>query len=160
MGESAGGHLALLLGLVQGDEELEGDVGIVGPSSEVCCVVNWYGVVEFATLSTQNMPDSERDHDAENSPVSRLIGGEVQENLDAARRASPMTYVTESSVPILSQHGTQDMIVPYGQAEALHEKMTTLGAHHELHPIEGGDHCFWHGDEIFLSAQSHAELPA
>lgn len=168
MGESAGGHLALLLGLVQGDDELEGDVGIIGPSSEVCCVVNWYGVVEFATLSEQNLPESERDHEAETSPVPRLLGGDVQTNMDAAKRASPMTYVTADAVPILSQHGRLDMIVPFGQAEALHEKMTSVGAHHELHAIEGADHCFWHGDEMqvmprvieFLNAHCHPKSGA
>lgn len=32
-GESAGGHLALLLGLTGGHDQLEGEVGVVGPSS-------------------------------------------------------------------------------------------------------------------------------
>ena len=39
-GESSGGHLAALLGLT--GPELDGQVGVVGPSSAVVAVVAWY----------------------------------------------------------------------------------------------------------------------
>ena len=43
-GESAGGHLAALLGLTAGDPELEGDVGVTGPSSAVAAVTAGTGI--------------------------------------------------------------------------------------------------------------------
>lgn len=147
MTESAGGHLALLLGLVNGDPDLEGAVGVTGPSSAVRCLVNWYGVTEFMSMNEQSQPDTGIDHNASNSLPADLLGGPIPANIALAERASPTTYVTPNAIPILSQHGTRDMIVPFGQAEVMHSKMIAAGAHHEPHPINGADHCFWHGDE-------------
>ncbi len=58
-GESAGGHLAELLGLTTGDPALEGDVGVTGPSSEVCAVVAWYAPSDLRMMAadTGHQPD-------------------------------------------------------------------------------------------------------
>ncbi len=50
-GESAGGHLAELLGPV-GDPSLEGDVGVTGPSSRVAAVAAWYAPGDLVGLPT------------------------------------------------------------------------------------------------------------
>ena len=48
-GESAGGHLAELLGLTGAD--LDGEIGIVGPSSAVVAVAAWYAPSDLATVA-------------------------------------------------------------------------------------------------------------
>ena len=56
-GESAGGHLAELLGLTTGDPALEGDVGVTGPSSEVCAVVAWYAPSDLRMMAADTGTD-------------------------------------------------------------------------------------------------------
>ena len=56
MGESAGGHLAALVGLTAHRSDLEGTHGVVGPSSAVDVVVDWYGPADFTTMPRMQPP--------------------------------------------------------------------------------------------------------
>src|SRR6478736_9837153 len=55
-GESAGGHLAALLALTAARTDLEGELGMIGPSSAVDAVVDWYGVADPDTLPRWQLP--------------------------------------------------------------------------------------------------------
>lgn len=55
-------------------------------------------------------------HCADTSLVSKLLGGNIQDNRDKALAASPITYVSNNAPPFLIQHGTGDMIVPFHQS--------------------------------------------
>ena len=143
MGDSAGGHLAALLGLTAGRADLEGEVGDKTGSSAVQAVVDWFGPAELLTMREQALPDGMKGHDDPDSPESRLVGGPIQENRAAAIAASPVTYVSNTAPPIHIQHGTRDRLVPLGQSEALHKALIAVGADSTLVEIEGADHCFW-----------------
>jgi acetyl esterase/lipase len=52
-GDSAGGHLAALVGLTGHNKKLEGKVGETEGSSAVQSVVNWFGPTEFLTMAKQ-----------------------------------------------------------------------------------------------------------
>ena len=47
-------------------------------------------------------------YDEPDSSVARLIGGPVQQNLEKAARASPLTYVSQDAAPFLIMHGDAD----------------------------------------------------
>ena len=49
-GESAGGHLASLAGLTAHRPDLEGNLGVVGPSSAVDVVVDWYAPIDLESM--------------------------------------------------------------------------------------------------------------
>jgi len=92
-GSSAGGHLVALLGTAGGVEEF--DVGPnTGVSSRVQAVCDFFGPTDFAKMSRFW---STMDHDAPDSPESKLIGGPVQEHKDNVQRANPITYVTKDA---------------------------------------------------------------
>src|SRR5688572_18537977 len=55
-GESAGGHLAALVGLTAHRPDLEGEHGVLGPSSAVDVVVDWYGVSDITTMPRMSPP--------------------------------------------------------------------------------------------------------
>ena len=55
-GESAGGHLAALVGLTADRPDLEGEVGVAGPSSAVDVVLDWYGVACAETMPEFDLP--------------------------------------------------------------------------------------------------------
>jgi acetyl esterase/lipase len=143
MGDSAGGHLVLMLGLTSHVKELEGNLGDKEGSSAVQAVVNWFGVTDLLKMNEQALPDGFKAHDDPGSPESRLVGGAVQLQKERARAASPITYVHKNAPPILTQHGTHDRLVPIGQAREMHAALLKTGADSTLDEIEGADHCFW-----------------
>jgi acetyl esterase/lipase len=143
MGDSAGGHLAALIGLTHGRADLEGEVGETKGSSAVQAVVDWFGPTEFLTLSEQAAPDAIKAQDEADSPESWLLGGPVQERRAVAIAASPVAYVSASAPPFHIQHGTRDRLVPFAQSDVLHKALLAAGADSTFVAIEGADHCFW-----------------
>ena len=131
-GSSAGGHLVAMLGTTGNVKELEGTGGNLDQFSRVQCVVDWFGPTDMTTMGRQaDKPDT---------PVAKLIGGPVQENLEKARKASPMTYVGKDSAPFLIMHGDQDNTVPLQQSEVLAEALKKAGVEARLVVIKGNGH--------------------
>ncbi|MAN76973.1 MAG: alpha/beta hydrolase [Rhizobiales bacterium] len=158
MGESAGGHLACMLGLTGQDDTLEGSVGLAGPSSAVQAVINWYGPTDLLTMDRQSPANAIVRHDNPYSPEARLIGGPVQENPESARRASPLFHVAPRCPPFLIQHGDQDRLVPIGQARSLAQALENHGVTVQLTELAGGDHCFWGADTASIMLEVIAFL--
>jgi dipeptidyl aminopeptidase/acylaminoacyl peptidase len=73
-------------------------------------------------------------------PEALLIGGRVQDKPDAAKAASPITYVSADDPPFLTAHGTKDQLVPYDQALELDAAMKKAGAPHLLIEMTGAGH--------------------
>ncbi|MDJ0463891.1 alpha/beta hydrolase [Streptomyces sp. H27-C3] len=146
-GESAGGHLAALAGLVGPEspngETLEGSVGVHDESSAVQAVVDWYGVSEVSSLLAHPMPPSPPGTEYPN-PFSALLGGSTDQWTELARAASPVTYAEKGRTPppFLLVHGTQDALVPYSQSEMLAEALRGAGGDVTLQPVDGADHIF------------------
>lgn len=139
-GESAGGHLASLLGLTTDDAGLEGDVGIRGPSSAVSAVVSWYGPSDVAAVAT----DLGADPDDATTREAQLLGAPAARVPDLAAQASPITHVSPGAPPFLLLHGTADRFVPCVQSERLHAALEAAGVPVEFDAYEGADH-MWLG---------------
>lgn len=160
LGASAGGHLACLLGVTGNRPELEGEVGVTGPSSAVQAVVDWYGPTELLTMDEQLGPTRFQPHNDPASPEARMVGGPIQQVKDKTRAASPITYVSASAPPFLIQHGTADRIVPVGQGRALAAALRKAGTKVELVEVVGADHCFWGVDTSAIMPKVLAFLKA
>lgn len=131
-GDSAGGHLAALLGTSGDVKELEGKEGNPDQSSRVQCVIDWYGPSDFLHL--------DREMARPNSPVSHLLGGPVTENEDKARQASPITFVSKDDPPFLIMHGNKDRLVHLDQSERLTDALKKAGVPVTLKRIDGAGH--------------------
>jgi len=141
-GESAGGHLAALAGLTGHRPDLEGGIGVVGQSSAVDVVVDWYGPADFTTMPRMSPPPhiaAKLEAAMQTPPEDSLVAG-----LDDAARAdaSPITHVTPAAPPFLLVHGTADWLVPYAQSEQLDAALTAAGVDCRLVPVEGAQHIF------------------
>ena len=145
MGDSAGGHLATLVGLTGNNTALEGSIGITEGSSAVTCVVNWFGPTNFVTMGEQKraLKNAWGDSDLASSSEALLIGGAPPSNKELAVAASPITYVHKDAPPMLLQYGDADRLVPYAQGVELYQALKALGAKVTLQTIAGADHCFW-----------------
>jgi acetyl esterase/lipase len=143
-GASAGGCLAALLGTSGGVEALEGSEGFANQSSAVQAVVDLFGPADIASMGDPDKGDfpSAMDHNAADSPESKLLGGPVQQKLEQARAASPLTYVDKSDPPFLIFHGDRDDHVPYSQSVKLCRALQKAGVESSLITVKGGGHGF------------------
>jgi acetyl esterase/lipase len=132
-GRSAGGHLSLMVGLVDPQSKLEGDSGNAEQSSRVQAVVNVFGPTDMAACYRTSSV----------AWIFRLfMGGTPEEVADAYASASPITYVSKDDPPVLTLQGDQDELVPLEQATSLDEKMKSVGARHALTVFKGQGHGF------------------
>jgi acetyl esterase/lipase len=113
-GHSAGAHLASMLGVRETRDDT--DAALAGFSSKVSCVVALAGHFDLTIPYPQLF-----DQDA----IATLLGGTLDENPDAYRDASPVTWVDAESAPFLIIHGgTDDAPFPISartMVDALHE---------------------------------------
>ena len=139
-GSSAGGHLVSILGTSGDVKELEGKLGAhTDQSSRVQAVVNYFGPENFLTMVTQ---PSTVDRTTPDYPEALLIGGRVQDMPEAAKLASPVTYISKDDPPFLTAHGTKDPLVPFAQAEELHAELKKVGASSVLITMKDSGHGF------------------
>lgn len=136
-GNSAGGHLALMSGMLQPsagfDRLCPGDRG-PGPVStdelKVAAVVNWYGVTDVVELL--------------DGPSMRSFAvawlGSMTNREELARKLSPLAHVRQGLPPILTVHGDADPTVPYTQAVRLRQALDQAGVSNELVSVPGGKH--------------------
>jgi acetyl esterase/lipase len=136
-GESAGGHLAALLGLT--GSELEGETGILGPSSAVSAVVGWYTPTDLATIAEGIGADP-----MANSREAQLVGAPLPTVPDLVAQASPVTHVRAGAPPFLLLHGREDKAVPFSQSEELRDRLEQAGNVVEFEGYDGADH-MWLG---------------
>ncbi len=139
-GDSSGGHLAAFVGTSGEVKEMEGDLGITNVSSRVQAVVDWFGPTDVTLMAQQSGPHSMLQHDAPNSPESRLLGGPVQEKRDLARTANPLTYIDKNDPPFLIMHGDNDQLVPLGQSIILAKALIDAGVEVTMKTVHGAGH--------------------
>lgn len=129
MGESAGAHLAALLGTTQGRAEFDDPaLGYPNVSSDVQAVVDFYGPADLTTSDAQralNLPCP-----AEPDPnIGLLLGASPTEAPDLAVAASPITYLEapgQNVPPFFIAHGDADCVVPHQQSADLHDAIEAV----------------------------------
>jgi acetyl esterase/lipase len=136
-GESAGGHLAALLGTAGDVAAWDQQGGNREYSSRVQAVCDWFGPSDLLQMGVMK---SGFDHNAADAPEALLIGGLVQENKEKAKRANPITYITPETPSFFIMHGEQDDVVPLGQSELLHRALVEAGLDSTLMVIPGMGH--------------------
>jgi acetyl esterase/lipase len=122
--------LAAVLGTSSGTTTF--DVGEnLGYSSAVTCAVDMFGPTNLIALADTPLGQG---------VLPLLFGGPVQDHLDLARSANPITYVHRNEPAMLVVHGTDDALVPYSQSMLLAEAMKQANARYHFHTVLGGGH--------------------
>lgn len=138
-GDSAGGHLASLLGTAGDISDWE--EGLPAVSSRVQAVIDWYGRADLTRVST--------DPTRANSPSALLLGGCGKGVTELAKKASPILHVSKDDPPFLIMHGTVDSVVPLRQSQAFAGALKEAGVETRLVILSGASH----GGEEFLSSE-------
>lgn len=121
-GESAGGHLAALLGTA------------ARPSARVQAVIDFYGPSDLTAL----YDDSSRSRPY----VQTFLGGRPDQVPDRYRDASPVSWVSPDDPPFLIYQGKADPVVPYTQSESLAAALTEAGVPNHVAIFPGAKHGF------------------
>jgi acetyl esterase/lipase len=129
-GQSAGGHLALSLGML---DEAGFDAGCpAGETPKVAAVINWFGVTDVNdVISGEHKSDAAASWFGDMDPAAAT---------ELAGKLSPLNYVTNDLPPILTIQGDADMVVPYAQGVALHEALRGTNVLNQHMTIPGGGH--------------------
>jgi acetyl esterase/lipase len=128
-GGSAGGHLALMTGMLpmstpldkfaQGSEEMR-----------VAAIINFYGITDVVDLL---------DKPNRKGYAVNWIGNQSN-RLEVAKLVSPLTYVRAGLPPIFSVQGDADPTVPYEHSVRLHKELEKAGVPNEHMTIPDGKH--------------------
>jgi len=103
----------------------------------VQAVVNYFGPNDFT------LPGDYSEH------VKMLVRdflGTDDPTSDAAKKASPVTYIDAKDPPVLTFHGTLDPLVPVATSKRLHEILKEKGVTEKLEILEGKGHG-WSGED-------------
>ena len=127
MGNSSGGHLALMAGLL-GDNHIF-DQNCSGVDSiKVFAIIDKYGQTDLRfphKLLTQSLLKWAMEKASDPNFLESI---------------SPITYVNEKNPPVFILHGDDDNTVSYSQSVALNDLLKEAGVVHRFMTINGGSH--------------------
>jgi acetyl esterase/lipase len=151
-GTSAGGHLSALLGASGNVAALEGNTGgNLAHSSRVQAAADYFGPTDIINinLDVTDPPGSGINHDAPNSPESRLVDwdqpgqgmGDIRANLAnptppypalvaLSQQVNPITFISMDDPSFFIGHGMQDVSVPLMQSQRLANALASIGHPH------------------------------
>lgn len=155
LGESAGGHLAALLGTYpegpvpsdslppspQGDPLHPKEV-----SARVQAVVDFYGPTNLDRL----YHDAPRDR----PHILTFLGATPDREPTRYQAASPVNHASADDPPFLIFQGMNDASVPFSQSVELNQALKQAGVPTNLHLFEGAEHGF-----SFLKGKTRGLLP-
>jgi acetyl esterase/lipase len=127
-GASAGGHLALMVGMATTEAKL----GPTHPNDyRIAAIVNGYGPADVTDMLERKISFA----------VEWLPAGTP--NRDAiAKQVSPVTYARKDIPPLLTIQGSNDTTVPVAEGQALDKLLKAAGADAEHHLVAGAGHGF------------------
>jgi acetyl esterase/lipase len=156
-GESAGGHLALSMGIIPASAGLGQEcAGAAAPPAaggarggapagpaaapanppalppvpKIAAVINWFGITDVPDVIDG----------ANRQAAAARWFGTMPNAMDVAKKVSPLTYVRAGLPPIITVHGDADRTVPYPEAVRLHEALAKVNVPNQLVTVPGGGH--------------------
>ena len=138
-GTSAGGHLALITGMLPANSVFDRQCTVNGdarwntanvPEVKVAAIVNWFGIGDVADLL--DGPNARN--------YAREWFGSMSNPEQLAKQLSPVNYVRTGLPPIITIHGELDDVAPYNHAVRLHAALDKAGVPNRLVTIKGRKH--------------------
>ena len=127
-GASAGGHLALMVGMATSAAQL----GPANPTDfQIAAIVNGYGPADVTDLLARNV-----------SFAVQWLPANTPNRAAIAKQVSPVTYVRRDVPPLITVQGMNDTTVPTSEAQNLYNLLTAAGADTALHFVAGAGHGF------------------
>ncbi|MBO9198715.1 MULTISPECIES: alpha/beta hydrolase [Niastella] len=130
MGGSAGGHLALMAGLLGNDHRFDGNCPGV-ENIKVAAIIDKYGITDVNDWAYGTNITSKS--------ATKWLGDKSKDEA-FIKSVSPMSYVNKNSPPVFIVHGDADPTVPYQQSVDLHKKLSAAGVETVFITVPEGKH--------------------
>ncbi|MCY3839987.1 MAG: alpha/beta hydrolase [Gammaproteobacteria bacterium] len=125
MGGSAGGHLALMLGLASDAGDTSAQDPVLRVSNRVQAVVAYFPPVDISKSAGPNERFPALDFDPALAPD-----------------VSPINFVSDDDPPVLMIHGDEDRLVPLSNSERMGEALDAVGVVNKVVVLAGAGHGF------------------
>lgn len=150
LGESAGGHLALMVAYADAEKftkphniDLNYVVAAYPPTDLEKLYVDLKELRETVSESASELPSSLQEYF---NIDQYLFGFDVDRDTvkanELAQLYSPVNYLNRHLPNTLIIHGNQDRVVPLSQSELLQAKMKSANKNLQFHILDGVDHAF------------------
>jgi len=144
-GQSAGAHLALLLGFA-GSKSIARSRSPRLAEDAIKAVIAMYPPTDLVDL----VPGDQRWSDLH--PVAILLGQPLAAAREPAEEASPINHVSAYAPPVFLLHGDSDPVVPLSQSRKLASRLEGYGVPYRFDIREGDGHAFGLNYEMLLQA--------
>lgn len=148
LGDSAGGYLAQMVGLTNGEKRFDkGDC--LDRSSDVQAVVTIYGISNLLNIGEGFSQDVQQLHQSPSATEALLVNGpafrdfagaSISADPNKALSASPMGHLEGAKPPFLILHGSADTLVSPVQSKQLFEALRAKGSKADYVLVEGAGH--------------------
>jgi acetyl esterase/lipase len=143
-GASAGGHLSLMMGVIEPNEYQSADDPNRALSAKVRAVVDVCGPADMSARGPWS--------DLALQIATGFIGASQEAAPEKWAEASPITHVTSDDAATLLIHGGKDTLVPPQQSELMHAALQKAGVATELIVVPNGDHSFQGAEKAAVEA--------
>ena len=130
-GSSAGGELAALVALTNGDSRYEGDGGSKGFSSTVKAAILYNAALDLTTA-----PENDES-------ITKYLGSSCGAQKELCLQASPQAHIDANSPPLYIGHGNEDKDVPYSQFIAFVASYKRMNRSITEFTADKGPHTYW-----------------
>lgn len=137
-GGSAGGQIASLVGVTNGEEKFDPQMKVSKVSSAVQAIINVDGLSDFTSATALKYED---DPTKTPSAAGAWFGGRYSEKAELWAEASPINHVSKSTPPILFIGSAQTRF-SVGRDEMI-EKLKPLGVYTKVVLLPNTPHSFW-----------------
>lgn len=148
LGNSAGGYLSAFMGVLNDNREF--DVGdFLDQSSNVLCAADIFGISELMSIGDDFPEEVRKLHDSPGITEAMWVkgvpgfsgpDGGVKDFPEEAKKASPLYYVSEKTVPMLFMHGDKDVSVSPSQTDKMYQALRAKGIDAERYIVPGAPH--------------------
>ncbi len=155
-GGSAGGHLALITGMLPKNSDLDRSC-IGGHSLKPAAIVDFYGITDVNDLLAA--PNKK-------GYAVRWLASQ-KDSVRIAASVSPINYIRKDLPPIIMIQGDEDPTVPYEHSKRLKAALDSAGVHNYLYTVPGGKHGKFTKEEmvdiykkisVFLKSEANLEF--
>lgn len=144
MGESAGGYLALMVGVASPKDSLEGKSELRECPDNVQAIVSYFSATDFTATRQKLTPALEQEmqnyYKKSLPEVLADFTGTNDPHDPLLKRISVLPYVDENDPPVLIFQGDTDPFVSVDHALKLNRELEKANVAHELVIVKGGGH--------------------
>jgi acetyl esterase/lipase len=158
-GQSAGGYLASMAGVTNGDKQFVSG-GYLNESSDVQAVVDEFGPSDLSKVAADYDTAAKEGNYAVGNSLAQFVFGKgtrlsVVDDPSVEELSDPITYVSSASAPFILLQGSKDQLVSPSQTLILFNALRAKGVDATRYVLTGANH----GDLTVPGMSASSALP-